>query len=72
MNWKSAITALIAAAFGSTANASDHIIMIITQSDWVNTALERGAWTVAILAGCVSIVNGVKKWSIFKNKRHEN
>lgn len=35
----------------------------------VDVALQRLAWTVAILAGLVAIINGVKNWIFPKNKK---
>jgi hypothetical protein len=34
-----------------------------------NTLFQHLAWTVAILAGIVSIVNGVRKWFVKEKKK---
>lgn len=66
---KSAGTALISAAAGSFSNYITVPAYFIIEN--VNTAFQHAAWTVAILAGIVSIVNGVKNWKIFNRKNRE-
>lgn len=62
---KSAIASIGSAVVGSV--AAD-----ITLVD-ANTAFQHAAWTVAILAGIVSIINGVIKiMEYFKNKGNKN
>ena len=41
---------------------------VATDLELVNTLFQHAAWTVAIFAGIVSIVNGTKKWF----KKNEN
>lgn len=56
---KTAITSLLSATIGQVAAAES-----------VNQALQRGAWTVAILAGILTMVNlfyPLRKWY---DKRH--
>ena len=37
-----------------------------------NTLFQHLAWTVAILSGIVSIVNGVRKWFVKEKKKTDN
>ena len=57
---KSAITSVLSAAIGTVSNycSVPTIIGFIT----VDVALQRLAWTIAVLAGGVAIVNGTRTW----------
>jgi hypothetical protein len=61
---KSAITSIVSAGFGTFTNycavffAPFGFISIAS----ANTAFQHAAWTVAILAGIVSVINGVRQW----------
>ena len=58
---KSAVTSVVSAFAGTTFGYINLIFANITLST-ANTAFQHMAWTTAILAGVVSIVNGVRKW----------
>jgi uncharacterized membrane protein len=58
---KSAVTSVVSAFAGTTFGYINLIFANITLST-ANTAFQHMAWTTAILAGIVSIVNGVRKW----------
>lgn len=63
---KSAITSLLSATIGTVSNylTIPSLMGILT----VDVALQRLAWTVAVLAGLVAIVNGTKSWLVKKVK----
>lgn len=66
---KSAIASILSAIIGSISKYLTSVevptfIGMIT----VDTALQRLAWTIAILAGAVAVVNGTKNW--FKNNKN--
>ena len=56
---KSAIASILAALTGS---ASNYFSTILGTDPTIDTMLQRLAWTVAIIAGVVSIINSVRKW----------
>jgi len=56
---KSAVASIAAALTGSMSN---FISNIMGATNDVDTALQRLAWTVAIIAGFVSIINSIRKW----------
>lgn len=56
---KSLITAISSAATGTLLNAFPLALVTVAQ---VGIILQYGAWIIAILAGLVSIINGVRKW----------
>lgn len=56
---KSLITSLSSAATGTLLNTFPLAMITVTQ---VGIILQYTAWVIAILAGMVSIINGVKKW----------
>ena len=65
---KSAVTSILSAGFGTftkycTAFAPLSFISLQT----ANTFFQHLAWTVAICAGIVSVINGVRQWK-FKRK----
>lgn len=64
---KSAGTALLSAAAGTLSKYCFFTPAFIL--DHVNTAFQHAAWTIAIIAGIVSIANGVKNWKIFKRRK---
>ncbi len=55
---KSAILSLLGASVG-TINNYVATFVINVSLDFVNTMFQHAAWTVAILAGCVSAFNGI-------------
>ena len=69
--FKSAITAIGSAIAGTTAEQIDQVQNITA----ANTAFQHAAWTIAIVAGLVSVVNGIivicDKYRKWKAKRHE-
>jgi hypothetical protein len=58
---KSFVTSFISVTAGSSYNYCSVTLAGITLST-ANTAFQHLAWTVAILAGIVSVVNGMRKW----------
>ena len=72
---KTAITSVCAAIFGnmtSFAYVSNVLVGSVNQNDIyiINTILQRGAWTIAMLAGIVSVVNAIDNFIIkHKNKK---
>lgn len=65
---KAAIISIVSASIG-TINKYIAINVAFFNSIPVDTALQRLAWSVAILAGIVAIINGSKGW--FKKKKAE-
>ena len=63
---KSAVAALLSAGAGTWYNYCNSYLLVFSL-DHANTAFQHAAWTVAILAGLVSIINGVKTWVKKKN-----
>lgn len=63
---KAAIVSIASASIG-TINKYIAINIAVFNIIPVDTALQRMAWIVAILAGIVAIVNGSKNW--FKKKK---
>jgi general stress protein CsbA len=63
---KSALTSLFSVIAGSSYNYCNVTMAYLTLSS-ANTAFQHLAWTVAILAGIVSIVNGIIKIKQSKN-----
>lgn len=58
---KAAVTSIIAAMTGQiTSDVSG--IFHIASLEIINTAFQHTAWSVAIIAGLVSIVNGTRRW----------
>ena len=64
---KSAVTSVVSAFAGTTFGYINLLFANITLTA-ANTAFQHLAWTTAILAGIVSIVNGVRKWKCFAPK----
>jgi hypothetical protein len=58
---KSAVTSIISVIAGSSYNYCNVTLAHLSLSA-ANTAFQHLAWTTAILAGIVSIINGVRKW----------
>jgi hypothetical protein len=58
---KSAVTSLISVLAGTSYNYINVTLANMALST-ANTAFQHLAWTTAILAGIVSIINGVRKW----------
>jgi hypothetical protein len=67
---KSAITAILSAAAGTWYNYTSIYLAAFTL-DSANTAFQHAAWTVAILAGLVSIINGVRQWCVKRKNTKE-
>lgn len=66
---KSAVTSIASAAFGTFTNyCSTSFAFGWISLQTANTFFQHAAWTVAILAGIVSIVNGIKGWFRNRNK----
>ena len=68
--FKSAFTAISSAIAGTTAEQIEQNSDLIN----INTAFQHAAWTIAIIAGLISTINGIimlreryKKWKL-KNK----
>jgi len=59
-------TPSIRAAIVSITSASTGSLLDLLKVNSVDQALQRAAWTIAILAGIVAICNGVKQWFINK------
>lgn len=57
---KSLCTSVVSLAAGST-SAYVHIHLFDLSLSAVNTGFQHLAWTVAILAGIVAIINGIRK-----------
>ncbi len=57
-----AITSIFGALVGSVTPG---------EIDVINIVLQRGAWTIAILAGIISGVNGIYKIIYNKNQKYE-
>jgi hypothetical protein len=62
---KAAITSIVSAGAGTWYNYKFFALFTLSTA---NTAFQHAAWTIAILAGIVSIINGVRQWH-FKKKR---
>lgn len=60
---RAALTSIFSAAAGTWYNYTGVYFASISLSA-ANTAFQHAAWTVAILAGIVSIVNGIKQWHL--------
>ena len=58
--FKSLCTSLVSLAAGSS-SAYAHIHLFNLSLTTANTAFQHAAWTVAILAGIVSVINGIRK-----------
>lgn len=56
---KSAIASILAALTGSVSN---YCSTMLGTDPTIDTMLQRLAWTVAIVAGVVSIINSIRKW----------
>lgn len=58
---RSAVASLLSAIIGT---ASEYVNFSMLTIGWISVddALQRLAWTVAILAGLVAIVNGTRNW----------
>lgn len=67
---KSAITSMASAAAGTISKYFAFLQISFISLEAVNTLFQHLAWTVAIFAGIVSIVNGVRGW--FKRKKETN
>ena len=61
---KSAIVSITSAITGTAINQVDNLM---DSGLTIDNILQRGAWTIAILAGMVAVVNGVRKWKKPKN-----
>jgi len=66
---KSALTSIGSAAIGTFSKYCAIIPFGFISLETVNIFFQHLAWTVAILAGIVSIINGCKTW--FKKKKAE-
>lgn len=64
---KAAIVSIVSAVIGQVYSW----LPMITIND-VNTLLQRLAWVVAIFAGIVSIINGIRKWFVKDKKTDDN
>lgn len=58
---KSALASILSAVAGTWYNYCTVYFSTITLAG-ANTAFQHAAWTVAILAGIVSVINGVRQW----------
>jgi hypothetical protein len=68
---KSAITSLVSATFGTFTNYCAVVFAPLgfISLNSANTAFQHAAWTVAILAGIVSVINGVRQWHFKKREK---
>jgi uncharacterized membrane protein YjfL (UPF0719 family) len=64
---KSAVTSVVSAFAGTTLGYINLVFANISLSS-ANTAFQHLAWTTAILAGMVSVINGVRQWRKPKSK----
>jgi len=67
---KSAITSLLSVIAGSSYNYCNITLAHLTLST-ANTAFQHLAWTVAILAGIVSVINGIRQWKTKQKNKSE-
>lgn len=65
---KSAFASLLSVTAGTISNYIPVFTFGFVTLETANTLFQHAAWIVAILAGLVSIVNGVKTWKIKKKK----
>jgi len=66
---KSAVTSIVSATFGTFTNYCAAFVPLgFISLQAANTFFQHLAWTVAILAGLVSIINGVRTWRKKKNE----
>ena len=69
--FKSAYTAFVSALAGTTAEQIEQSLDIVK----TNTAFQHTAWTIAIIAGIISTINGIimlrGRYKDWKNKKHE-
>ena len=68
---KSAITSIASAAAGSLSKYAAFLQFGFISLETANTMFQHMAWLVAIVAGIVSIINGVRDWKL-KRKRGKN
>lgn len=64
---KAAIVSIVSAVIGQVYSW----LPMITIND-VNTLFQWLAWVVAIFAGIVSIINGIRKWFVKDKKTDDN
>jgi len=69
-DYKAAIMALASASVGTMYNFYPDYLLNFSLAQ-ANTAFQHLAWTVAILAGIVSIINGVRQWKFKKHKVYQ-
>jgi len=55
-------SALVSITGAITGTAISQINYLLDNGLTIDSVLQRGAWTIAMLAGIVAIVNGVRKW----------
>jgi len=67
---KSFVASIISVTAGSSYNYCSATLAGISLST-ANTAFQHLAWTVAIAAGIVSVINGVRKWKNPPNAKME-
>ena len=65
---RSAIASILSALIGTWYNFLHSHIASFTLIQ-ANTAFQHLAWTVAIIAGLVSIINGVRSWKLKNPKK---
>lgn len=59
-NIKPSTASLTSITAAITGQASD--FFSLTDLEIVNTLFQHAAWSIAIIAGLVSIINGTRKW----------
>lgn len=64
---KSALTSIASACVGTITKYFAFMPIGYFTLETANTCFQHAAWTIAILAGIVSIINGVRQWH-FKRK----
>lgn len=43
----------------------------LTNLEVINIMFQHAVWTIAIIAGIISIINGVRKWDMFNKDKEE-
>lgn len=59
-----AIISIVSAAIGSLANEIHKIckVPLMIETGVIDILLQRAAWTIAIIAGIISVINMMRNW----------